>query len=112
MEFALVIVALLAIVVLAFWIKRRRLSRASLEIIERFRQHGALREGKAKTLEQMGLHSRPKHPFMMRDEQVEALSLLLQQGIICQVEQKGDTEETAEVKEARFYLREEKYPTP
>ena len=104
MEFALIIVALLAFLALAFWIKRRRLRRVSLEIIERFREHGALKEGKAKTLEQVGLHSKPKHPFMMRDDQVEALSLLLRQGIICQAEQGEDTPE------ARFYFDEKKYP--
>ena len=46
MEFTLIIVALLALLALAFWIKRRRLRRLSLEIIERFREPGALKERK------------------------------------------------------------------
>lgn len=105
MEFALVIVAFLALLASVFWIKRRKLRRLSLEIIECFREHGALKERKAKTLEEMGLCFRPKHSFIMRDDQVEALSLLLQQGIICPTRQDEDSQE------ARFFLNEEKYPT-
>jgi hypothetical protein len=104
MEFALVIVALVALLALAFWMKRRRLRRASLEIIECFREHRAVKEGKAKTLEEMGLRFKPKHPFMMRDDKVEALSLLLQQGIICPIAEEGESQE------AKFFLNEGKCP--
>ena len=105
MEFALIIVALLALLALAFWIKKRRFRQVSLEIIKRFREHGAVKERKAKTLEELGLRSRPKYPLMIRDDRVEALSLLLRQGIICQARQEEDTQEV------RFYLDEGKYPT-
>gem|GEM_PF-4618792 len=105
MELVFIIVALLALLALAFWIKARRLRRASLEIIKRFHEQGAVKEKKAKTLEEMGLRSKPKHPFGMRDNQVEALSHLLRQGVICSVEQGGDNPD-----EVKFYFDEVKYP--
>mgnify|MGYP001059218210 CR=1 FL=1 len=104
MELAWIILTLVLLVALAFFVKGRQLGHASKSIIQRFRDHGAIKEQKAKALEEMGLHSRPKYGLLMRDSQVEALSQLLRQGIICQAEQKGDTQE------ARFYFDEKKYP--
>ena len=106
MDFALIVVALLALLALAFWIRIRRLRQNTLEVIKKFREHGAVSEKKAKTLTEMGLHSKPKHPFLLRDEQVEALSQLLQKGIICQAKQKSSSEEP------KFYFDEQKYPMP
>ena len=103
MEFPLIIMALLALLVVAFWGRMRFIRRASAHIIERFREHGAIKKDRAKTLEEMNLRSKPKYPFLTRDNQVEALSLLLRQGIIQQVKQTGN------VPEARFYLDEQKY---
>ena len=104
MDLGLIILGLLALAVVAFLVKRWQLRRAGEGIIQRFREHGAVREGKAKTLEEMGLHSSPKHPFLMRDVQVEGLSQLLRGGLVCQAEQKEDTQET------RYYLDEQKIP--
>jgi regulator of protease activity HflC (stomatin/prohibitin superfamily) len=105
MEFALVIIALLAFLALAFWIRVKRLRKSAAGIVEKFRQHGAIRENRARTLAEMGFHSKPRYPFLVRDQQVEALSQLLRQGVICQAKPGSEDQE------ARFYLDEQKYPT-
>ena len=98
MDSVLIIVLLIALVVVAFWVKTRRLRGHAEEITKRFRESGAVRENKAKTLTSLGLDSKRKSFSLMRDQQAEALSQLLQKGIISQAPQKSDDEE------ARFYL--------
>ena len=98
MDFVVVVVVLIALVVLSFWIKAKRTRGHTEEIIKNFRQSGAVRENKAKTLTELGLNSKPKNFALMRDQQAEALSQLLQKGIISQAPQKSDDEE------ARFYF--------
>jgi len=106
METVLIVVALIGLMVLAFWIRTKRMRGHTEELIKRFRESGALRENKAKTLTEIGLHPKPKYYSLIRDQQVEALSQLLQKGIICQAPQKSDAEE------ARFYLDLGNYPMP
>lgn len=98
MDSILIIVGLIALMVLAFWVKTRRMRGHTEDIIKKFREYGAVRENKAKTLTELGLNSKPKNFSLMRDQQAEALSQLLQKGIISQAPQKSDAEE------ARFYL--------
>jgi hypothetical protein len=103
-EVALFILGLVALVAIALFVKRWQLRRNTRAIIQYFREHGAVKEKNAKTLEEMGLTPRWQHSLVIRDTRVEALSLLLQQGLIRQVEKEGDTQK------ARFYFDEENYP--
>lgn len=104
MDFALVIIALLVLLALAFWVRVKRLHRSAAAIIEKFREHGVISERKAKTLTEMGLRSKPRYPFLARDQQVEALSQLLREGIIHQAKPESEGQE------AKFYLDEQKCP--
>ena len=113
MDSILIIVAMIGVLIIASWARVRQIHKASLETIERFREHGALKEKKAKTLEEMGLRSKPKYPLLIRDNHVEALSQLIRQGIICPAEQEGATcsvEQKRDTSGIRFYLNEEKSP--
>ena len=101
MQTALIIVIFIALLGLAYYIKMRRLRRATLNIIEQFQQQSAVREKRARTLEQLGLQTKSKVSSFVRDPQVEALSQLMQRGIIIPVQ---DQQENAEV---RYYLNEE-----
>ena len=100
MQSVLIILIFIALLALAFFAKMRRLRRATTEIIESFRQHGAVREKRAMTLEQVGLHSKPKYPFLVRDPKVEALSQLLNRGLIIPVSREGN-------EEVKYYLNEQ-----
>lgn len=104
MDSVLIVLVLILLVVLAFWVKTRRLRGHAEEITKRFRESGAVRENKAKTLTELGLNPKPKSFSLMRDQQAEALSQLLQKGIISQAPQKSDDEE------ARYYLDTQNNP--
>ncbi len=97
----IIIIGMVALVALAFWIRTKQLHRAAVEIVERFREHGAINEKKAKTLEELDIRSKPKHAFVLRDNQVEALTQLLKRGIICPIEQ-----EEKDAAKVRLYLDE------
>ena len=101
METSAIIAALVVLLILAFWIRIKRLRKNVREVLEKFRENGAIRENKAKPLAYMGLRSKAKYAFLLRDGQVEALTQLIRQGIVCQAEQ---DEESQEVK---FYLEEQ-----
>ena len=101
MESALVILVFLAFLPIAFFIKMKRLNRASTEIIERFREHGAVKEKRAKTLGDVGLRAKPRYPFLMRDPELDALSQLLQKGLIVKATEGQDPEQV------RYYLNEQ-----
>jgi hypothetical protein len=104
METSVIIAALIGLLVLAFWIRIKRLRENVRYIVEKFRENGAVSENKAKPLSYMGLRSKAKHAFLLRDGQVEALTQLIRQGIVCQATQNDEN------RELNFYLDEQKAP--
>jgi len=105
METCAIIAALVVLLILAFWIRIRRLRKNIREVLEKFRENGAIRENKAKPLAYMGLRSKAKYTFLLRDGQVEALTQLIRQGVVCKAEQDEESQEL------KFYLDEQKCPS-
>ncbi|MCD6567273.1 MAG: hypothetical protein J7K94_00835 [Dehalococcoidia bacterium] len=104
METSAIIAALVLLLILAFWIRIKRLRKNVSEVLGKFRENGAIRENRAKPLADMGLRSKAKYAFLLRDGQVEALTQLMRQGIVCQAERDEESQEL------KFYLDEQKCP--
>lgn len=93
----ILIIALILLVVLAFWFMRWRFGKATNQVMDAFAQAGAFSAERARTREELGLKSAPFWQRMgVRDYKDVAFNGLVQAGVIM-VE--GD----------RYYLPRDKY---
>lgn len=93
----ILIIALILLVVAAFWFMRWRFAKATNQVMDAFAQAGAFSVERARTLEELKLKSPPFWQRMgMRDYRDVALKGLVQAGVIM-------------VEDDRYYLPREKY---